>query len=192
MIGALRGTVLGLIRGTVVIDVGGVGYRVWVTADTLASVHEGDAVVVWTHLAVRENSQDLYGFIEKDDLTWFELLLTVSGVGPKSALAILNAVSTDALNAAISTNDAASLARAHGIGKKTAEKIVLELREKVGSVATKTGVRIQGSDAEVVDALVGLGYSQKEARDAVHDLPETATTTEEKIREAIKIASRSL
>lgn len=192
MIGSLRGTVVGLIRGTVVVEVHGVGYRVWVTADTLASVHEGDEVRLWTYLAVRETAQDLYGFTEKDDLTWFELLLTVSGVGPKSALAILNAVPTEVLKSAIGRNDAASLARAHGIGKKTAEKVVLELKEKVGSIDTKAGAVVRGSDAEVVDALMSLGYSQKEARDAVGSLPESALTTEDKIREAIKIASRAL
>lgn len=188
MLGSLRGTVAGHIRGTVVVEVGGVGYRVHVTADTLTTLHEGDAVHLWTHLAVRENSEDLYGFTSKEGLVWFELLLTVSGVGPKSALAIVNAVDTDELKNAIARGDAQSLSGAHGIGKKTAEKIVLELREKVGVMEPKSGVR--ASESDVVDALMGLGYSQKEAREAARAIPETAATTEEKIREAIKIASR--
>lgn len=190
MIGSLRGTISGILRGNVVVEVQGVGYRVSVTADTLTSLADGQEILLWTHLAVRENAQDLYGFLNKDDLQWFELLLTVSGVGPKSALAILNAVDTRTLGNAISTNDAKALFGAYGVGKKTAEKIVLELREKVGSIdATKEAT--VGSDGEVVDALVGLGYSTKEARDAVRALPRGLNTTEDKIREAIKLASRA-
>src|SRR3989344_3566595 len=144
MIGSLDGTVVGLIRGSVIIDVHGVGYRVAVTPDTLTSIREGEAARLWTYLAVRENAQDLYGFLHKDDLQWFELLLTVSGIGPKSALSILSAVDTSSLKRAIETNDAGSLARAHGVGKKTADKIVLELQEKVGAVDTKGGVGDSG------------------------------------------------
>lgn len=189
MLGSLRGTVAGHIRGTVIVEVGGVGYRVHVTADTLTTLHEGDEAHLWTHLAVRENSEDLYGFTTKEGLIWFELLLTVSGVGPKSALAIVNAVDTEELASAIARRDAASLSGAHGVGKKTAEKIVLELQEKVGVLETKSG-KVATAESDVVDALVGLGYSQKEAREAARAIPETATTTEERIREAIKIASR--
>ena len=190
MIGSLRGTVLGTVRGAVVVDVGGVGYRVSLTADSLTRLTEHDQVFLWTYLAVRENALDLYGFLDKNELQWFELLLTVSGVGPKSALAILNAVDTTSLGNAIAHNDAASLARAHGVGKKTAEKVVLELREKVGTVEKSDGSA--GSQGEVVDALIGLGYSQKEARDAVRALPKDLIKTEDQIREAIKIASRAL
>ncbi len=190
MIGSLTGTVRGTVRGSIIVDVAGVGYRVSLTADTLTRVTEGQTLTLWTHLAVRENALDLYGFLDKADLQWFELLLTVSGIGPKSALAILNAVDTTSLGRAISQNDAASLARAHGVGKKTAEKVVLELREKVGSV--EKADTSAGSDGEVVDALIRLGYSQKEARDAVHAIPRELKKTEERIREAIKIASRAL
>lgn len=190
MIGSLTGVVRGSVRGSIIVDVQGVGYRVSLTADALTRLVDGEHVSLWTYLAVRENALDLYGFPDKADLQWFELLLTVSGVGPKSALAILNAVDTTSLGRAISQNDAASLARAHGVGKKTAEKVVLELREKVGTVE-KTDTSV-GSDGEVVDALIGLGYSQKEARDAVHALPRELSRTEDRIREAIKIASRAL
>ena len=122
-------------------------------------------------------------------MSWFELLLTVSGVGPRSALAVLNAVDTATLARAITQNDADALSRAYGIGKKTAEKIVLELREKVGSAEGKEGMT--GSDGDVVEALVGLGYSLREARDAVRALPKDLATPEARIREAIRIASHS-
>lgn len=191
MIGSLHGTVMGSIRGQVIVDVGGVGYRVALTADTLITIAEGAEITLWTHLAVRENALDLYGFATKNALLWFELLLTVSGVGPKSALAILNAADTKTLQQAISRNDPKSLHGASGIGKKTAEKIVLELREKVGALNT-AGTAIEGSDGDVVDALVGLGYSTKEARDAVHSIPPNIEKTEDRIREAIRIASRTM
>ncbi|MES2014801.1 MAG: Holliday junction branch migration protein RuvA [Patescibacteria group bacterium] len=189
MIGSLDGVVRGVIRDTVVLEVCGVGYRVAVPIATLTSATEGKALFVWTHMAVRENSQDLYGFETQNELSWFELLLSVSGIGPKSALGIMNTVDTKSLEQAIGRNDAGMLSKAFGIGKKTAEKIVLELREKVGSIEDKN--RESGSDGDVVDALVGLGYSLREARDAVHAVSKDLVTPEARLREAIRIASRS-
>lgn len=189
MIGSVSGTVRGLIRETVVIDVAGVGYRVAVPISTLTKVKEGDPLFVWTHLAVRENSQDLYGFETREELTWFELLLTVSGIGPKSALAIMNSVDVAGLEKAIGRNDADGLSKAYGIGKKTAEKVVLELKGKVAAGDMRT--RSEGSDGDVIDALVGLGYSLREARDAVSAIPKNLDTPETRLREAIRLASRS-
>ncbi len=189
MIGYVSGTVCGAVRGTLVVDTGGVGYRVHVTAATLAKTHEQETLSLWTHLAVRENAQELFGFETKEELAWFELLLTVSGVGPRSALAILNAVDQETLERAITKNNASVLSHAYGIGKKTAEKIVLELRDKVGVLGEKSGM--SNSDGDVVDALVGLGYSSRESRDAVRALPKEVEKTEDRIREAIRIASRT-
>ncbi len=191
MIGSINGTVRGTIREALIVDVSGVGYRVAVPIATLTKANEGDSIFLWTHLAVRENAQDLYGFETRDELSWFELLLTVSGVGPKSALAIMNAIDTESLGDAIARNDAALLTKAFGIGRKTAEKIVLELREKVGTTATGKEVA-RGSDGDVVDALVGLGYSLREAQGAVHALPKELATPEARLREAIRIASHAV
>ena len=188
MIGSLDGVVRGVVRGLVILEVGGVGYGLSTTAETLAKAKEGERMFVWTHLAVRENAHDLYGFETKDDLAWFELLLTVSGVGPKSALAVLNAIDVKTLARAIARNDASAMDRAYGIGKKTAQKIVLELREKVGSADETDG---EGSDGDVGEALLGLGYAAREAREAVRGLPPELTGTEARIREAIRIASRT-
>ncbi|MBY0539597.1 Holliday junction branch migration protein RuvA [Patescibacteria group bacterium] len=188
MIGSLQGVVRGFLRDTVVIDVGGVGYRVASPVSTLTKLSENDPVFLWTHLAVRENSQDLYGFETKDELHWFELLLSVSGIGPKSALAILNTVDTVSLEKTIATNDPAGLSKAHGVGKKTAEKIVLELKGKIGGGEAR---RAGESDGDVIDALVGLGYSVREAREAVRAVPKETQTTEARIREAIRIASNT-
>lgn len=188
MIGSLDGTVRGIIRETVVVEINGVGYRVSVPISTITNAKEGARIFLWTHLVVRENAEDLYGFETKDELQWFELLLTVSGVGPKSALGIMNAVDTKSLERAIGKNDAGVLSKAFGIGRKTAEKIVLELREKIG---TMPGAEHEsGSDGDVVDALVSLGYSLREARDAVRAVAKDLATPEARIREAIRIASR--
>ena len=186
MIGSLDGIVRGTLSGSLVLDIHGVGYRVSVPIGTLGA-KEGEKLFLWTHLAVRETAQDLYGFETKDELNWFELLLSVSGIGPKSALAIMNAVDTKSLEGAIGRNDASALSKSFGLGKKTAEKIVLELREKVGTVM---GRAESGSDGDVVDALIGLGYTLREARDAVHAIPKDIEAPEARIRKAISLASR--
>lgn len=188
MIGSLDGVVRGVIRATLVIEVAGVGYGVSTPAATLAKAKEGEHVFLWTHLAVRENAHDLYGFETKEELTWFELLLTVSGIGPRSALSIMNAVDVKTLERAIAAGDASALDRAFGIGKKTAEKIVLELKEKVGAPGDLE--RVSGLDADVVEALAGLGYSAREAREAVRGLPKDISGTEARLREALRAASR--
>lgn len=189
MIGSLDGTVRGTINEFLIVDIHGIGYKVSVPTSTLTGVADGAKIFLWTHLAVRENAQDLYGFETKDELQWFELLLSVSGIGPKSAMTIMNAVDTKSLETAIGRNDANMLSKAFGLGKKTAEKIVLELREKVGSIDRKGG-SLSGSDGDVVDALVGLGYSLREARDAMQAVPKDITSPEERIRKAISLASR--
>lgn len=189
MIGSLDGTVRGTVRGTVVIEVNGVGYGVYTTAATLAKADAGARLFLWTHLAVRENAHDMFGFETKEELSWFELLLSVSGIGPRSALSILNSLDLKTLESAIGRGDATQLSGAFGIGRKTAEKIVLELREKVGAGEAEVG---SGTDGDVIDVLIGLGYSQKEARDAVRSLPPSVLDTESKIREAIRIASRAV
>jgi Holliday junction DNA helicase RuvA len=138
-------------------------------------------------MAVREHAQDLYGFESKEELRWFEMLLTVSGIGPRSALAVMNSADTKTLATAIVRQDAEILSRAVGIGKKTAEKIVLELKEKIDP--TEAGSIPEGADGELVEALMSLGYSTKEARDAARAVPKGLETFEERVREAIRLAS---
>lgn len=186
MIGWVEGTVAGAVRDTVVVNTaGGVGYRLFVMSTVLASAQVGERVGLWTHLAVREKSHDLYGFAHKEELHWFELLLTVSGIGPRSALGVMNSADTKTLEGAIAAQDATILAQAVGIGKKTAEKIVLELKEKVEPSASTEGAH----NGELVEALMSLGYSAKEARDAARAVPQELTSAEDRIREAIRLAS---
>lgn len=165
---------------SVVILVGGVGYKLFTYAGGLDSEKES---AFYTYLAVRENALDLYGFPTKNELDFFELLLTVSGIGPKSALAILSIASLDILSYAINNNDAEYLTKQSGIGKKNAEKIVLELKGKVPEVAT--GGKIHTDNDDAIEALKTLGYSEKDSREALKKAE--GSTTQEKIRSALKV-----
>lgn len=187
MIGFIDGVVKATIRDTVIVEVHGIGYRVRTPTTTLAKTHEGDSLSLWTYLSVRENALDLFGFEDRDELRWFELLLSVSGIGPRSALSVLNSADSATLESAVAGGDASILVRAFGIGRKTAEKIVLELKEKIVSV--EGGATALGSDGDVVAALMSLGYSAREARDLARAVSQELEGTENRIREALRIAS---
>ncbi|HEY1037627.1 MAG TPA: Holliday junction branch migration protein RuvA [Candidatus Paceibacterota bacterium] len=168
---------------------GGVGYKVYATLDTLSQLHEGDPATLWIHTVVREDALDLYGFRDRDTLSFFELLLTVSGIGPKSAIGILGAASVQALREAISTGETAYITKIAGIGKKVADKIVLELKGKAGAAEPGIG-SVGGGDVDVIEALKSLGYNHKEAKDALEHIPSDINGTTEKIKYALKQLSR--
>ena len=186
MIGHLEGTVRKVGEGYCILSAGPVGYKVAATGQTLSSLRQGDFAAMWTHLAVRENSLDLYGFFSEEELRFFELLLTVSGIGPKSALAILDIATVETLRAAVSQGNASYLTKVSGVGRKTAEKIVLELQEKVG-VAPSSTVSIIAGDAEALEALCALGYSTQEARDALRKVPPEIERAGDRVREALRL-----
>jgi Holliday junction DNA helicase RuvA len=185
MISHLSGTALHLEPGLVVIDAGGVGYAVSVARDTLAKVKIGDALSLWTYLAVRETSLDLFGFSNRDELDIFKMLLDVPGIGPRSALAVLSVATPDILTKAIAEENITYLTKVSGIGKKTAEKIVLTLKDRLDG--HERGGTDLGGDADVVEVLVSLGYSQNQARDAVKKIDVATTGTSERVKEALKI-----
>lgn len=184
MIGRIEGEVCVKRAGFVVLSTGGVGYKIATTREALASRMVGEILALWTHLAVREVSLDLYGFPSEDELHFFELLLTVSGVGPKSALAILDLAPVETLRSAIAQGNAQYLTKVSGVGRKTAEKIVLELREKVG--AGIAGSTLQG-DEDALEAMKSLGYTLHEARDALRKVPHEIADGSERLRAALKI-----
>jgi Holliday junction DNA helicase RuvA len=185
MIGHLEGTVKSLRAGGAIISVQGVGYKIALSKHTLAHLTLGSTTGIWTYLAVRESALDLYGFQSESELHFFELLLTVPGVGPKSALAILDIASAETLRGAIAKGNAEYLTKVSGIGRKTAEKIILELRDKVGVGAEETLEAFEG-DAEALEALRALGYSPGEARDALRRVPTSIVGSAERVREALK------
>ena len=189
MIGHLEGVVKKTTGGYAIVSVGGVGYKVAMTKETLSGLSNQKTASLWTHLAVRENALDLYGFADESELRVFELLLTVSGIGPKSALAILDVASVAALRSAISQGNAGYLTTVSGIGKKTAEKIVLELKDKIG---TEDGGAVQAlrGDEEALEAMRSLGYSQSEAREALRKIPQDISNSSDRLREALKLLGK--
>ena len=186
MIGHLTGKVTAVRPGFAIVTAAGVGYTVFATRELLLTLKQDAEASVWTHLAVRESILDLYGFVSEEELRLFELLLTVSGIGPKSALAILDIASVETLRSAIAAGNASYLTKVSGIGKKTAEKIVLELRDKVGASADGSGAALHG-DEEALEAMRALGYSQAEARDALRKVPQEIERSGERLREALRI-----
>lgn len=190
MIRRLTGKIVESGTSFAVVETSGIGYMVFVTADTALSLKKetGD-VTLHTHLAVRENSQDLYGFLIKDELVFFELLLSVSGIGPKSALSILSLASVGAISQAVSEGDTSYLTKVSGIGRKNAEKIVLELSDKLGVLESENDTKFSG-DVETLEALTSLGYSQSEARDALKEVPKEFVGTNDRLKEALKLLGR--
>ncbi len=188
MISHLSGTIIELSEKFVVVDVNGVGYKVYCSTETLASLREDTPTSLFTYLVVREDALDLYGFASREEEDFFQLLISVSGIGPKGALGILSATSTNILKKAIATGDTSYLTKVSGIGRKTAEKVVLELRDKLKAhVDTKENPHELRAESDVVEALKSLGYSQNEARDALKEVPVEIVGTNARIKEALKI-----
>ena len=192
MIEHLTGTLLDSGTSEVVIEVGGVGYRVFATSATIESLKKtskNGSVSVFTHLAVRENAMDLYGFSEKEELRFFELLLSVSGIGPKSALSILNIAPIQTLKEAVASNDSSYLTKVSGIGTKSAQKIVIELQGKIGAVDEMIGEGRKG-DVDVLEALRALGYSTHEIRSTLKEIPDDIKDTNGRIKEALRMLGK--
>jgi len=185
MIGSIRGAVQAIYDGELLIDVQGVGYRVAVLDELASRTPLGVPVALLTHLAVREDALDLYGFVHEEELAFFELLLGVSGIGPRSALAILNIASVETLRSAIAAGNAQYLTSVSGVGKKTAEKIVLELKDKVGK-GNASATAISG-DQEALEAMRSLGYSAAEARGALRRVPQEIEGGSARLKEALRL-----
>jgi len=189
MISQLRGNVIHKDLKYIVVDVAGVGYKISTSAGLSEKTIIGKEITIWTHLAVREDAMDLYGFMTKDELDFFELLISsVSGVGPKSALGILNLSSLSSLRRAIASGNSDELTKVSGIGRKTAEKIVLELRDKMEKYS-ETDNTANGDFGDAMEALKALGYSEKQSRDALKKAGEGDTS--EVVKKALKILNQS-
>lgn len=193
MIRHLTGTIIDVALTHVVLEVNGVGYLVHVTS---AHFKVNSQASFWTHLAVRETALDVYGFTNRDELEVFELLLTLPKIGPKSALAILTQADIELLKKAVREDDPTYLSKMSGIGKKSAEKIVLGLKDKFPDTHYDTTDEARLNNAgsnemisDTIDALISLGYPQVDARKAVQQLPPEVTNTNEAVREALKLLS---
>lgn len=172
MIASVRGTVTAVALDHAVIEVGGMGYAVRATPATLATLRRGAEASLATTLVVREESLTLFGFASPDAKELFELVQSVSGVGPKIALALLSVLEPDELRRALAGGDTAALARTPGIGKKSAERLVLELKDKVGAVSGVLSGAVAPTPVtdRLVDALAGLGFTARQAADAVAEV----------------------
>ncbi len=199
----IKGTLEEIMEDSVVVETGGIGYNVKVsttTADLLPGI--GSEVKIYTYTLVREDAFSLYGFLTRDDLEVFKKLITVSGIGPKGGLAILSVMSADALRFAVMAGDAKAIAKAPGIGAKTAERVILDLRDKIsledtlrgiGAPVGKTGSSADAQTAdnvmkrEAIEALVALGYSASDATAAVKKVElHEDITVEDILKQALK------
>lgn len=197
MIGCLTGTVRALEAPMVLLDVQGVGYEVDTPLSTFCQLKQGQSFTLWTHMVVREDAQLLYGFLDSSDKSLFRILLKVNGVGPKMALGILSGMSSAMLVQAIDMQDITTLTRIPGVGKKTAERLVIELRDRLKSLhssSDSTGsinvsqIQLSASSpvAEAEAALVSLGYKPLEAQKAVGAFKDQFSETADLIRAALK------
>jgi Holliday junction DNA helicase RuvA len=192
MISFLEGKILLKAEKYAIIETGGIGFKVFCSEKTLSKIPQiNEAVKLFTYLSVKENGWDLFGFLILEELELFELLISISGIGPKTAANILSGASVEDIQEAIVLGDETILSRVSGIGKKVAQKIIIELKSKVKKLAKGTGEKFRVADEiEIIDALVTLGYKIYEAREAIKQVPENIKSVEDKIREALKRLGR--
>ncbi|MBU6370646.1 MAG: Holliday junction branch migration protein RuvA [Patescibacteria group bacterium] len=187
MIAKLEGIVWDANPKFLTVGVGGVGFKVYATNETKSVAQKGANISLFTHLAVREDALDLYGFLSEEELDLFELLIGVSGIGPKTALGVLSASSPVAIRTAVASGETAHLTKVSGIGKKIADKIVLELKDKIG--ASGSGEALSG-DIDAIEALQSLGYSHADARDALKKISKEIAKTGDRVKAALKILGK--
>lgn len=200
MIYNVRGTLTYTDINYAVVECGGVGFKCFVSMTTLKELPSiGKETNLYTYLAVREDAMDLFGFATQQELDAFKLLITVSGVGPKAAMAVLSVLPPDRLSVAVSSGDVKSIQSAQGVGKKTAERIVLELKDKMLGIAPSNAAAVQGiqavatnSDAqEAVEVLVSLGFNQSDAATVVGAM-DKGLSVDDMIRKGLKQLSSQL
>jgi Holliday junction DNA helicase RuvA len=191
MIGSLRGRVTHLGQDFALVEVGGIGYRVLAGPALLAKLRRGTEASVYTHHLVREDQQALFGFATTEELAFFELLMTVSQVGPRLALAITAAHPVTKLQLAILTDDVDVYTSVSGVGRKTAQRIILELKEKVHAAGIAAGGAAGTTDSDVVAALESLGYTATEARRAAGAVAGAEGELDARIKAALQELARS-
>jgi holliday junction DNA helicase RuvA len=187
MLGSIRGKIILKRDKFVIVETSGIGYKISVSTDTIEKLKKTtEEVFLWTHSHIKEDAQDLYGFLDYSELEFFEMLIGVSGIGPKGALTILSVAPIEILKKAIGTGDTSYLTKISGIGRKTAEKIVIELRDKMGKENESGSL---GQEVDIMEALKALGYSQNEVREALKKISGVVDLNT-KIKEVLKILGR--
>ena len=193
MISSIEGKILLKSEKYAIVETNGIGFRVNCSEKTLSKIpQQGASVKLFTYLSVKETSWDLFGFLTFEELEFFELLITIPGIGPKTASNILSVASVEDLQEAIVLGDETILSRVSGIGKKVAQKIVIELKSKVKKLAKGAGDKFKVADEiEIIDALVSLGYKVYEAREAIKQVPESIKGVENRVKETLKRLGRT-
>lgn len=190
MIGYLSGTIVSTNDKYVIIDTGGVGYKVFTTPSILQQSTTGSLISLWIYTAVREDTLDLFGFDSESIQELFELLIGISGIGPKSALGILSLADTGSLIHAIKNENVTYLTQVSGIGKKMAEKIILELKDKIEKLSLQHEYIEADHLRDVVDALLAMGYHERAIREVLREVDTEHTDTSRIIRESLLILSK--
>lgn len=187
MISRVRGRVEEILEDAIIVDIGAVGLMVYVPATHLAGLRVNQSILLYTHFHVREQEMTLFGFPAVEELQLFELLLGVSGVGPRLALSIISTLPPDAIRLAIANDEPGILTRVPGIGAKSARKILFHLKDKFAPTEMEqwSGTSFSDVDTEVIDALTSLGYSVVEAQRAIQNLPKELDSVEERLRAAL-------
>jgi Holliday junction DNA helicase RuvA len=185
MIAKINGKIAILRDHYVVVDVSGVGYKVFVTDFAMGKIAGAEEVELFTHTYVREDTLALYGFLTLDELEMFELLISISGIGPKAAIGILSIAEPKTVRTAVVSGDSSILTRVSGVGKKTAERVILELKNRIAELPGDNQ-GIARADSEAIEALISLGYNVTQARDALKNVPESVKDVSERVRAALK------
>lgn len=189
MIAFLKGKISYIAEDSAEFLSGNLGYKVFCSPKTLGVYSVGQEAEIFTYLHIRENSQELYGFATREERDFFETLIGISGIGPKGAMGVLSAASLDLLKKGIASGDISILTRVSGIGQKTAQRIILELKEKMPDMGLG-GVEGLREGGDVIDALVGLGYTRSQAQQALREVSENIEGVENKVKEALKILGK--
>jgi Holliday junction DNA helicase RuvA len=191
MIASLNGRIQEILTDSLIVEMGGVGLQVYTPSTTRDHLHVGDLVFLYTYLVVRQDLLALYGFESREGRQYFTLLLTVDGIGPKLALGVLSVLSPDAIRRAVFHEQPEVFSRVSGVGKKTAQKILLQLQDKIpGEAGLEPVSAISETDAEVIGALTSLGYSVVEAQAALQSIPrDTPQDVETRLRLALQYFS---
>lgn len=189
MIGYIEGVIQLKTEKFVILKAGEVGYKIFCTSSTLEQIKsEGGKAQFYTHLYIRENLMDLYGFLTYEEIEFFELLISVSGIGPKAALSVMMLAPVKTLKEAISSGQKSLLTKVAGVGAKTAERVILELGGKI--TADVSDVKKLSLDSDAIDALVGLGYTKSQARKALEQVPQEVEGVENRVKESLKILGK--
>ncbi len=190
MIGRLSGTIIWKGERHFVVDVSGVGYKIFIPITLLQKHSVNEPISLWIHTHIKEDALDLYGFMFPSELEFFEMLIGISGIGPRSALGVMALAPVDTIKKAIASGETAYLTKVSGIGRKIAEKIVLELKDKLGFGLVSESNPLLKHDADVLDALLALGYEPRDAREVLSKIPDSTDGRDARLRAAIKMLGK--